>query len=685
MKKFLFIAAALFAAILTSCQREPITQNEPQPAAVDASDFPEIIYASAGEEETKAGMDRYDAGGSYKYRHHWDAGDVIHVFHGTVQTEYTCTNPATGEFTKGTAKATPYNRSFTNYCAVYSSISDHYELSLPDNNQVKVMLEAYISSSSNPGYANFMTAVSNDGTHFRMESQLGWIKLQVKGKGTVKEIRLYGNYEDDISQYLTYNFATETLSQEGYQEEAMTATLATPVELNPYVATVFYFTVPAQTFASVGFEFLDASQKAIGYVGTNKSVPVCVNTVTPMAVKTLDYTSTAATLADGKTFNAALKTLAAGSSETHESIDNLIKGIKYAYSTATEGVNVSSSTYPVYAVFDSATGIVTLNSTADRIYLNKDSRYMFANMKELESIELLSQIQESQLGNSYTPDLYGISFMFRDCAKLTTVDLSKFNTTLVSTLEGVFNGCSSLSSIDLTPLSTTNVKTMKDTFRGCSALTCLDVSSFDTSSCSSYSYTFANCTSLESIHFGDAFLRYYSISNFNGTFYNCSKLEQIHLTRGMSTLLSNQGGAMDGSNSGGNIGFVCQNCTQLKSFILDISGNCNAMSYAFEGCNNIEHIDIHGLNDNTTTHRFISAFRNCFKLKYLDIRSHNFSYFPFSGGAIEPEVYYMFDFTCRDAERLDLYMLNEASYDRIKYLFNSTMKLPNFITTHFSN
>ena len=683
MKKFLFIAAALFAAILTSCQREPITQNGPQPAAVDASDFPEIIYASAGEEETKAGMDRYDAGGSYKYRHHWDAGDVIHVFHGTVQTEYTCTNPATGEFTIGTAKT--INKSFTNYCALFTSFQYYDQLSLriPADNTISVFNNnGYNLAASTPGYANFMVGSSEEGNHFRMESQVGWLKLQLQGKGAISGLTLWNDVYgmDDCVGDMTYNFSTDTYSFKDTDDVQITAEWPTPVELNPFSPTDIYLALPPMTYHGLNLEVVGA-----GSLSTTSSIPIYANTVTPMAVKTLDYTSTAATLTDGSTFNAALKTLAAGSSKTHESIDNLIKGIKYAYSTATEGVNVSSSTYPVYAVFDSATGIVTLNSTADRIYLNKDSRYMFANMKELESIELLSQIQESQLGNSYTPDLYGISFMFRDCAKLTTVDLSKFNTTLVSTLEGVFNGCSSLSSIDLTPLSTTNVKTMKDTFRGCSALTCLDVSSFDTSSCSSYSYTFADCTSLESIHFGDAFLRYYSISNFNGTFYNCSKLEQIHLTRGMSTLLSNQSGAMDGSNTGGNIGFVCQNCTQLKSFILDISGNCNAMSYAFEGCNNIEHIDIHGLNDNTTTHRFISAFRNCFKLKYLDIRSHNFSYFPFSGGAIEPEVYYMFDFTCRDAERLDLYMLNEASYDRIKYLFKSTMKLPYFITTHFSN
>ncbi|WP_276414706.1 MucBP domain-containing protein, partial [Lactococcus garvieae] len=80
------------------------------------------------------------------------------------------------------------------------------------------------------------------------------------------------------------------------------------------------------------------------------------------------------------------------------------------------------------------------------------------------------------------------------CSALTTLDLSKFDTSNVTSMNYMFYGCSALTTLDLSKFDTSNVTSMNYMFNGCSALTTLDLSKFDTSKVTTMNYMFSNTT-----------------------------------------------------------------------------------------------------------------------------------------------------------------------------------------------
>ena len=102
-----------------------------------------------------------------------------------------------------------------------------------------------------------------------------------------------------------------------------------------------------------------------------------------------------------------------------------------------------------------------------------------------------------------------------------SMDLSHFNTSLVTNMASMFNGCHSLKSIDLYDINTSLVEDMSNIFKDCSGLEILDLSSFDTSLVTNMNSMFNGCESLI----------YLDISNFN--------LENIKLFNSVFTGLDN--------------------------------------------------------------------------------------------------------------------------------------------------
>ena len=90
--------------------------------------------------------------------------------------------------------------------------------------------------------------------------------------------------------------------------------------------------------------------------------------------------------------------------------------------------------------------------------------------------------------------------MFRNCSNLTSLDVSGFDTTNVTSMGGMFQNCIALTSLDVSGFDTTNVTNMGYMFYGCSNLTSLDVSGFDTSKVTNIGYMFGNCTSLMTLN-----------------------------------------------------------------------------------------------------------------------------------------------------------------------------------------
>ena len=77
-----------------------------------------------------------------------------------------------------------------------------------------------------------------------------------------------------------------------------------------------------------------------------------------------------------------------------------------------------------------------------------------------------------------TVDVTDMGFMFGDCAKLESVDLSHFKTNKVTNMTCMFYGCTSLTNIDLRSFSTEHTSTLGSMFQGCTALETLNLNGF---------------------------------------------------------------------------------------------------------------------------------------------------------------------------------------------------------------
>ena len=69
--------------------------------------------------------------------------------------------------------------------------------------------------------------------------------------------------------------------------------------------------------------------------------------------------------------------------------------------------------------------------------------------------------------------------------------------------EDMFNGCTSLTTLNLSNFNTTNVTSMAHTFLGCTALQTLNLSNFNTANVTTMSYMFQGCIALTTIYGGD--------------------------------------------------------------------------------------------------------------------------------------------------------------------------------------
>ena len=127
------------------------------------------------------------------------------------------------------------------------------------------------------------------------------------------------------------------------------------------------------------------------------------------------------------------------------------------------------------------------------------------------------------LANLNTSEVTDMSHMFRECKKLTSLDLSNFNIPKVTKMEYMFYYCSSLISLDLSNFNTSNVTKMEYMFYGCTSLTSLDLSNFNTSNVTSTVAMFYGCTSLTTIYCDEDWSTGSATSD--NMFYGCTSLE----------------------------------------------------------------------------------------------------------------------------------------------------------------
>ncbi len=223
---------------------------------------------------------------------------------------------------------------------------------------------------------------------------------------------------------------------------------------------------------------------------------------------------------------------------------------------------------------------------------------MFYGCNNLKTLNL-SGFDTSNVTNMY--------MMFADCYSLTSLDLSGFDTSKVTTMYAMFSGCQSLTSLNLSGLNTANVQIMDNMFYACTSLTSLNLSSFNTANAVTMKNMFTHCSSLAALDLSG--FNTSKVTNMAKMFRECESLTSLDLrnfdTSNVSTMEQM---------------FYC--CGGLKSLNVGSfdTSNVENMSYMFAQCYVLESLDLSSF-DTSNVKSMDTMFEYCSALTELDLGS----------------------------------------------------------------
>ena len=275
--------------------------------------------------------------------------------------------------------------------------------------------------------------------------------------------------------------------------------------------------------------------------------------------------------------------------------------------------------------------------------------------------------------------------MFFNCANLSSLDLSNFNTAIVSDMSLMFGGCSVLSSLDLSNFYTKEVRDMSYMFSRCSALTTIYASDkFVTSKVQSGISMFSACKNLKGT------ILNYKDSKTDHTYANCGTngyftpvFEYAEFNEGTGTLtfrrgLSKPKGAYALNLEASEPGWWSTHRYEIKKVVFDASfANARPTSCYkwFHHCTNLATIEgIENLNTENVTNMHCMFFY-CPNLSSLDLTN-------FSTGNVT-DMNAMFG-DCQKLSSLDLTSFNTANVTNMYMMFISCQNLSSLDLTSFN-
>ena len=360
-------------------------------------------------------------------------------------------------------------------------------------------------------------------------------------------------------------------------------------------------------------------------------------------------------LIDGSSFNDKIKALAGNNDITKI---QKAESINLNDITNDNLISDNESEVPVYAWFDNGTIYYYPVHYLDnvKIYLNPRSNSMFSGLNKVTSIDL-SGFDTSKVIN--------MSSMFADCYSLTSLNLSTFDTSSVTNMSNMFTNCVSLTSINLSGFDTSKVSNMNRMFFNCEKLTTLNLSSFVTSNVVDMKEMFAYSSKLTSLDLSS--FNTSKVVSFEKMFQYCGELQTITLDKNK----------FDTSRSS-NMARMFQYCEKLES--VDVSGfdtsNVYDMSNMFSDCKKLLHIDVSNFNTSNVTNMSY-MFINCLLVDELNVSNFDTSKVT--------DMSWMF-FDCAKLETLDLSAFDLSSVTDSTYMIHAlhslkTIKMPKVYPT----
>ena len=248
-------------------------------------------------------------------------------------------------------------------------------------------------------------------------------------------------------------------------------------------------------------------------------------------------------------------------------------------------------------VLESIEGLQTIDTSSF-----EDMSYMFYDCSKLTSLDL---------SNFITSKVMYMDYMFADCKSLNALDLSNFNVSKVLTTLGMFSGCSNLESLDLSRFITTNLKQMHHMFDGCANLKSIDVSNLNTSKVKDMSCVFQNCSSLTSLDLSsfDTSL----VKDMSNMFKGCTSLTSLDLSNFNCKNINSIDGMFENCS-----GLTSLNLSGFKPNFTDDSNVDTSMAHLFYGCRNLKHLDLSGWHIGLFTYSS-GMFCECESLETLNL------------------------------------------------------------------
>ena len=194
---------------------------------------------------------------------------------------------------------------------------------------------------------------------------------------------------------------------------------------------------------------------------------------------------------------------------------NMFKSCSSITSLDLSNFNTSKVTNMGY-MFSDCSSLTSLDVSNFNTSNVTDMGNMFSDCSSLTSLDV------SSFNTSKVNNFYSFSYMFSGCSSLKALDLSNFDFSntyagVYTGLYAMFNGCKSLETIKLPATVTFNNSGifMGYMFQNCSSLTSLDLSGFDTSKVTSITDMFRDCYKLTNLTLGNDWASNSGIDSFD--------------------------------------------------------------------------------------------------------------------------------------------------------------------------
>lgn len=295
---------------------------------------------------------------------------------------------------------------------------------------------------------------------------------------------------------------------------------------------------------------------------------------------------------------------------------------------------------------------ISTQNPAQKIKLPKDSSNEFSLFETMTSIDGLNLLNTSEVTD--------MSNLFRECYRLTALDLSTWDTSNVTNMSALFRQCVDIKSLDLNNWNTSHVTNMFETFRGMN-LSTLHISNWNTSNVKNMSYMFWYCDQIRNIEISMWDMS--RVENIGHMFYGCKNVGRLDVAGWNTSHIRD-------------MEFAFSYCTNLWSLNVQYwdTSEVTDMGGLFAGCQKLSYLNVEHWNTSKVT-SIGAMFSGCKTLERLSLENWDTSKVKDMAGIFK---------NCKALEVADVSHWDTSNVKYIDSMFKSCGALQVIDVSHFN-